>query len=94
MASSSIQFRTEDIEKIEATQICEKLGLSLQAYLRMCISRLIQEKGIPFSMHIESGNSSVRDALDRASRIAEQYGVADMSLEEINAEIAETRLDR
>jgi DNA-damage-inducible protein J len=30
-------------------------------------------------------------ALKRASRIAEENGIADMSLDEINAEIAETR---
>ena len=30
-------------------------------------------------------------ALRQANQIAEQYGISDMSLDEINAEIAETR---
>ena len=53
MASTLVQFRTEDTEKLKSVQILEKLGLSLPAYLRMCMSRLNQENGIPFSMKLE-----------------------------------------
>ncbi len=90
MASTLVQFRTEDTEKLRAVQILDHLGLSLPTYLRMCVSRLNQENGIPFSMKIEEPNPGIR-ALQRASRIAEEYGISDMTLEEINAEIAETR---
>lgn len=91
MASTLVQFRTEDTEKIRAVQILDQLGLSLPAYLRMCISRLNQENGIPFSMKIETEEDSGVSALKRASRIAEEYGISDMTLDEINAEIAEAR---
>ena len=40
MASTLVQFRTEDSEKIMATQILAKLGLTLPAYLRMCVAKL------------------------------------------------------
>ena len=43
MANSLVQFRANDDEKLEAIRICEKLGLNLPSYLRMCISRLVQE---------------------------------------------------
>ena len=91
MASSLVQFRADDSEKLLAIQICEKLGLSLQAYLRMCISRLIQAKGIPFSMHIEEDTNPGIAAMKRASQIAQENGISDMSLDEINAEIAAAR---
>ncbi len=90
MASTLVQFRTEDTEKIKSIQILERLGLTLPAYLRMCMSRLNQENGIPFSMHIKEDNPGSR-ALQRASMIAAEYGISEMSLEEINAEIAATR---
>ena len=80
MASTLAQFRTEDTEK---------LGLSLPAYLRMCMSRLNQENGIPFSMKLEEEQNPGIRALQRTSRIAEEYGISDMSLDEINAEIAD-----
>lgn len=91
MASTLVQFRTEDTEKLKSIQILEKLGLSLPAYLRMCMSRLNQENGIPFSMTLEKKYSSGIYALEKASKIAEEYGISDMSLDEINAEIAEAR---
>ncbi len=91
MASTLVQFRTDDTEKIKAVQILDRLGLSLPSYLRMCVSRLNQENGIPFSMKIETEDNPGINALKRASRIAEEYGIADMSLDEINAEIAEAR---
>ena len=37
MASTLVQFRTEDTEKLRAVQILDRLGLSLPAYLRMCV---------------------------------------------------------
>ena len=91
MASTLVQFRTEDTEKLKAIQILDRLGLSLPAYLRMCVSRLNQENGIPFSMKLEEDMNPGISALRRASRIAEENGIADMTLDEINAEIAEAR---
>ena len=92
MASTLVQFRTEDTAKIKAINICEKLGIDLPTYMRMCISRLIQENGIPFSMKldIEADNKGIK-AMKEASLIAMRNGISEMSLDEINAEIAEAR---
>ena len=81
----------ESSTKTESIQICEKLGLTLPSYLRMCMSRLIQEQGIPFSMTLrEKENRGIR-ALSKASQIAKEQGISEMTLDEINAEIAEAR---
>lgn len=60
--------------------------------MRMCISRLVQENGIPFSMNLNdfSENKAIK-AMKSASRIAEENGLSDMTLDDINAEIAEAR---
>lgn len=92
MASSLVQFRTDDTAKLKAMKICEKLGIDLPTYMRMCISRLIQENGIPFSMKVESEpENKALKAMKAASLIAEENGIADMSLDEINAEIDAAR---
>ena len=94
MASTLVQFRADDAEKLVAIQICERLGLTLPAYLRMCMSRLVQDQGIPFSMKLgEEGNPGFL-ALERARRIAVEAGISGMTLDEINAEIAEARKSR
>lgn len=92
MASSLVQFRTDDTSKIKAVNICERLGIDLPTYMRMCISRLIQENGIPFSMKLdEKSDSRALKAMKAASRIAEENGISDMTLDEINAEINAVR---
>ena len=92
MANTLIQFRADEAERTEATRILQQLGLDMPSYLRMCLSRLVSEKGIPFSMTIKQApvNKGI-ESMKRASRIAEKNGISDMTLEEINAEIAEAR---
>ena len=69
-----------------------KVGLDLQSYLRMCISRMNQENGIPFPMNVNDlPKNRGLEAMKEASRIAEKNGIADMTLEEINAEIDSVR---
>ena len=53
MANTLIQFRIENDEKLRSSQILETMGLSLPAYLRICMIRLNKEKGIPFSMKLD-----------------------------------------
>ncbi|MGN0181211.1 MAG: type II toxin-antitoxin system RelB/DinJ family antitoxin [Candidatus Ornithomonoglobus sp.] len=91
MANALVQFRTDDTTREKASDICEQLGIDLATYLRMCISRLVSENGIPFSMKIERSGSRALMAMKEASRIASENGIEDMTLDEINAEIAEAR---
>lgn len=92
MANTLVQFRTEEAMRIKAIGICERLGIDLPTYLRMCVSRLIQENGIPFSMKLdaEPENRGLA-AMKEASRIARENGISEMTLEEINAEISAAR---
>ena len=83
MSSTLVQFRTDENSKTKAVLICERLGLDLPSYLRMCISR---------SMNINNlSQNKGLEAMKAASMIAEENGIADMTLDEINAEIAEAR---
>jgi DNA-damage-inducible protein J len=91
MANSLVQFRTDDASRIKAVNICEQLGIDLPTYLRMCIARLVQENGIPFSMKVNNSENRALNAMKEASRIAAENGISDMTLDEINAEIAEAR---
>ena len=92
MSSTLVQFRTDENSKAKAVIICERLGLDLPSYLRMCISRLNQENGIPFSMNLNNlSQNKGLEAMKAASMIAEENGIANMTLDEINAEITEAR---
>ncbi len=92
MANTLVQFRADETERAEAIQILDQLGLDMPAYLRICVSRLVRDKGIPFSMKInESPENKGASAIKRASRITEENGISDMTLDEINAEISKAR---
>ena len=92
MANTLVQFRTDEASRIKAMKICEQLGMDLQTYMRMCISRLISENGIPFSMKVNDlpQNQGIL-ALREMGRISSERGNAEMTLDEINAEIAAAR---
>ena len=94
MAKTLVQFRTDEASRVKAIMICEKLGIDLQTYMRMCILRLISEKGIPFSMKVEDlpKNKGVL-ALREMGRISAEKGNAEMTLDEINNEIENVRKD-
>lgn len=92
MANALIQFRADEKDKIKAVEICSHLGIDLSVYLRMCMTRLIRENGVPFSMKVSDiGNNKGIEAIKTAGKIAKNNGIADMTLEEINAEIADYR---
>lgn len=91
MANNMVQFRADEDLKLQATVICNKIGIDLQSYLRMCLARMVSEKGIPFSVRVDETDNSGISAMRKAQRIAEQRGLANMSLDDINAEIAEAR---
>lgn len=92
MANSLVQFRTDEVTRLKAAGICEKLGIDLPTYMRICIARLVQENGIPFSMKLDNGSENKAiQAMKQASELARQNGIADMTLDEINAEIATAR---
>ena len=71
MASSLVQFRTEDTSRIKAASICEQLGIDMK------LEPKPESRGL--------------QAMKEASRIAAENGIADLSLDEINAEIAAAR---
>lgn len=95
MANGLVQFRADDVIRAKAVGICERLGIDLPTYMRICISKLVQENGIPFSMRLEekSENPGIA-AMREASRIAAEKGISDLSLDEINAEIKLARSQR
>ncbi len=89
--SALIRFTIDEDAKAQATLICNKLGIDLQAYLRMCISRLISNNGIHFDMVLNNESSKGVRSILEMGRISKENGNSEMSLDEINDEIKKTR---
>lgn len=92
MANSVVQFRVDEATRAKAERICEKNNIDLQTFLQKCLKKVVQENGVPFSIkRDDEPNRAAMEALKRISRLAEKTGVADMTLDEINAEIDAVR---
>ena len=96
MATSIVQFRIDDDLKTEATAIYEKLGIDLSTALRMFLKRSVMENGIPFSMTLDKSYNPVfaMKAVKELNSQAAENGVSELSLDDINAEIAAYRKSR
>ena len=94
MANSLIQLRVDDKLKAEATDIFEKLGLDLSTAIRIFLTRSVEERGIPFTMKLDTerykAEAAIR-AMREISKTAEMNGIDDMTLDEVNAEINAAR---
>lgn len=94
MANTLVQLRVESTLRGQAIALFEKLGLDLPTAIRMFLSRAVQIQGIPFSMKLPEKDYGAVEAMKAISQSAEEHGIADMSLDEINKEIAAVRVSR
>ena len=92
-----IQFRVDDDLKAKATSVFEKLGLDLSSAMRMFLKRSVDVQGVPFSMVLERSAHQASDARSimlEMQDVSKRKGNSEMTLDEINEEIARARAKR
>ena len=89
-----IQFRADKTLKQEVSEIYEQLGMDLPTAFRMFMKRTKQVRGLPFEAVLPEQNN--REGFKNAFSAlrAEAADIPEMTLEEINAEIASARATR
>ena len=94
MGKGLLQLRIDDTLRKEASDVYSRLGLDLPTAIRMFLTRSVQVRGIPFDVVLPEEDykaAAAVAAMRRMSNDAEKAGIADMTLEEINAEISNVR---
>ena len=90
-----IQFRADKILKQEVADIYEQLGMDLPTAFRMFMKKSKQVKGLPFEAVLPEQTITREDALNAFYEARKQMAdEPEMSLDEINAEIAAARAER
>lgn len=90
-----VQFRADKLLKQEATEIYESLGMDLPTAFRMFMKRSVMEKGLPFEAKLPDTTITRLEAKNAFYALREQAAdLPEMSLDEINAEIAAVRAER
>ncbi len=95
MDSQEFQLQIDNNLAQKATDIFSCIGLDLKTAIELFLNRSVQVRGIPFAMRLpdnrDNSSSDTIAAMKNMSRMAEEAGVANMTLEEINAEIDAVR---
>ena len=92
-----VQLRVDDDLKLQAASVYEKLGIDLSSAIRMFLKRSVMVNGIPFSMVLDEEKYDPTEALEAMKKLqktAEKNGVSELTLDEINQEIANYRKER
>ena len=98
MASSVLQVQLDDNLKAQASAVYEGLGIDLSAAVRIFLKQSVAENGPPTDMTTTIQRELViakgLKAIERMQEESERNGNCDMTLDEINAEIAASRAER
>ena len=86
-----LQVRLDDELKAQATMVYDQLGLDLSSAVRMFLKKSVAVNGIPFEVRNESSRSKAEAALLSMRVAAEENGLSDLTLEEINEIIRKAR---
>jgi DNA-damage-inducible protein J len=90
-----VQARVDKDLKQEVTEIYESLGLDLPTAIRMFFVKSKMERGIPFDTTLPKNVITRSEAMRALEDMFNQASdVPEMSLDEINAEIADVRAER
>lgn len=97
MSQVWLQIQVEESLLKEATQILDDLGLDMETAVNMFLKRSVMENGLPFKTKpskepykAEKGYRAMLELQDAAQK----NGTANMTLEEINAEIEAVRREQ
>ena len=86
-----LQVRLDDELKAQATMVYDQLGLDLSSAVRMFLKKSVAVNGIPFEVRNESSRSNAEAALLSMRMAAEENGLSDLTLDEINEIIQKAR---
>lgn len=90
-----VQFRVDSDLKNEVSEIYNALGMDLPTAFRMFMVRSKMVRGIPFETVLPESKVTRAEGLAAFEELRKQAAdVPEMTLEEINAEIADARKNR
>lgn len=94
MAQATFSVRMDENLKIQFEELCDVFGMSMTTAINVFARAVVRERRIPFEISEGRPEISREGAIAAFNAIrakAIQDGLADMSLDEINDEVAETR---
>lgn len=86
-ADSFIRVRLDKELKTEASEILSAMGLSISDLVRMTLTKLVNERDIPFSTYVP--NKETLEAMNEKPENLQEYASFSDLLQEVDKEISE-----
>lgn len=89
MAQATFSIRMDESLKKQFDKLCSDFGMNATTAFNVFAKKVVQERRIPFeiSAPVDNTRSEAKAAFYEMRRLADENGLTDMSLDEINAEI-------
>ena len=94
MAEVSFSIQMDENLKEQFEQVCSDLGMSVSMAITIFARTVVRERKIPFEIAAPRTNVTREDGLNAFLALREEAhrnGLQDMTLDDINAEIQQTR---
>ena len=96
MAQVSMTVRMDSGIKAAFDSLCQQFGMSANAAINIFANAVVKTRSIPFKIEApeKSANEDFKNAFYALRESARKNGLQDMTIEEINEEIRQARLER
>ena len=96
MGQVSMTVRMDSQLKQQFNELCNEIGMSVKTTINVFVNAAVKTRGIPFEIRAsqKSANEDFKNAFYTLRESARKNGLQDMTLEEINEEIRQARLER
>lgn len=96
MAQVSMTVRLDSQLKQQFNELCNEIGMSVNTAINVFVNAAVKTRGIPFEIKAtqKSANEDFKKAFYALRESARKNGLQDMTLDEINEEIRQARLER
>ena len=96
MAQSAVTVRIDSELKSQFDKLCKQFGMSANTAFNVFVSAVVMQKKIPFEVQApqNSATEDFKKAFYALRESARQNGLQDMTLDEINEEIRQARIER
>ena len=96
MADTTVTIRVDEQVKKNFEAFCEDVGINMSTAVNMFIYAVIREQKIPFNIYSDKEKviRKAKEALKNIQEEAVRNGTSEMTMEEIDAEIALARKER
>lgn len=97
MAQATMTVRTDSKVKTEFTNLCEQFGMSANTAMNIFMRAVLESRSIPFTISVgakDNANERLRTMLALNAERRRSGNEPEISLDEINAEIAAYRAEK